>query len=60
MSDLTSNKRALSDDDRMPIGKWKDRRLGEIPDHYWRWFIQQDWSNKYPDLLEYGQIVEES
>ena len=56
---LETNRRKLSDDDPMPFGKWKGRRLGEVPDHYWRWFLQQEWSDEYPDLVEYGQIVED-
>jgi len=54
-----SNVRRLSDDDQMPFGNWKGTRLGEVPDHYWRWFVQQDWAQQYPDLLEYAQIVED-
>jgi len=54
-----SNRRALSDDDRMPFGKWKGTRLGEVPDSYWRWFLRQDWAQEYPDLVAYGQIVED-
>ncbi len=34
-------------------------RLGEVPDHYWRWFLQQEWSSKYPDLVAYAQYVED-
>ena len=49
----------LHDDDRMPFGKHSGKRLGEVPDHYWRWFLLQDWASKYPDLLEYARLVEE-
>ena len=49
----------LNDDDRMPIGKWKGTRLGEVPDHYWRWFLGQDWCDKYPDLVKYANLVDE-
>ena len=50
------NRTKLSDDDKMPFGKYKVQRLGEVPDHYWRWFAQQEWAEKYPDLLEYAEI----
>lgn len=49
----------LNDDHKMPFGKWKGTRLGEVPDHYWRWFLDQEWAEKYPDLLEYAKLVEE-
>lgn len=50
----------LNDDDLMPFGKWRNTRLGEVPDHYWLWFLKQEWSDKYPDLVAYAKIVEES
>jgi len=45
----------------MPIGKYKDAgaTLGEVPDSYWRWFLQQEWANEYPDLVDYALIVED-
>lgn len=49
----------LNDDDRMPFGKWQGQKLGDVPDNYWRWFLTQEWSSKYPDLIEYAQLVEE-
>ena len=53
-----SNRTNLNDDDVMTFGKWKGTRLGEVPDHYWRWFVRQEWASEWPDLLAYGQIVE--
>lgn len=50
---------ALHDDDKMPFGKHKGQRLGDVPDSYWRWFLQQDWAEQYPDLLEYAKLVED-
>jgi len=47
----------LTDDSRMPFGKYKGRRLGEVPDDYWRWFVAQDWCDEYPELVEYGNLV---
>jgi uncharacterized protein (DUF3820 family) len=55
-----SNVRALHDDSEMPFGKYRGQRLGEVPDHYWRWFLDQDWCGQYPDLVDYAnQIVED-
>ena len=50
----------LSDDDRMPFGKYKGQRLGEVPDSYWRWFLSQDWCDQWPSLVEYANLIEES
>lgn len=49
----------LHDDDKMPFGKWKGTRLGEVPDHYWKWFLQQEWASEWPELLAYAKLVEE-
>lgn len=59
MNTLGSNRTKLHDDDRMPFGKYKDMRLGNVPDHYWRWFLQQEWANEWPELLEYAKLVEQ-
>ena len=50
----------LHDDDLMPWGKHKGVRLGDIPDSYWRWFLEQDWRDTWPDLLEYAKLVEDA
>ena len=47
----------LNDDSKMPVGTHKGKRLGEIPDSYWLWFIRQDWCDKYPDLVEYANVL---
>jgi len=49
----------LNDDDPMPIGDWKGTRLGGVPDRYWRWFLDQDWCDEYPDLVEYANVVDD-
>lgn len=55
-----SNVHKLDDDSIMPFGKHKGQRLGEVPDHYWRWFLQQEWCDQHQDLVEYANtIVEE-
>lgn len=50
----------LHDESIMPFGKHKGKKLGEVPDSYWLWFLQQEWSSKYPELVEYAQAVEEN
>ena len=52
-------RRRLDDDTRMPFGANQGKRLGEIPDSYWRWFQMQEWADQWPDLLEYAKLVEE-
>lgn len=54
-----SNRTTLNDDDEFPFGKWGGTRLGEVPDHYWRWFLDQDWCDKWPDLVEYANLIDE-
>jgi hypothetical protein len=50
----------LTDDDRMTWSrKYMGRRLGEVPDHFWLWFLEQDWCDKYPDYVEYAKCVED-
>lgn len=56
-----SNRTTLHDDDRMPFGKHKGQRLGQIPVSYLHWFLRQDWCDEWSDLVEYANlIVEES
>lgn len=50
----------LHDDSLMPFGKHKGQRLGLIPDSYWRWFLEQDWCDKWPDLVEYANLCVEN
>ena len=54
-----NNRTQLHDDDKMPFGKWKGERLGRVPDHYWRWFLDQDWCDEWPALVEYANLVQE-
>jgi uncharacterized protein (DUF3820 family) len=48
---------AMHDDCLMPFGKYKNRRLGDVPDHYWRWFLNQDWCDEWPELVEYANLT---
>ena len=44
----------ISEQTRMPFGKWQGERLVDIPDSYWDWLIQQPgikW--KSPGLYEW-------
>lgn len=44
----------------MTMGKFRTERLGDVPDWYWRWFLDQPWCDKWPELVEYANnIVEE-
>lgn len=52
-----SNVSKLDDDARMPFGKHKGKRLGEVPDGYWIWFLGQDWCDDHPDLVDYANHV---
>ena len=48
---------AWHDDTIMPFGKYKGERLGNVPDHYLRWFAGQDWCDEWPDLVEYCNVA---
>jgi len=52
-----NNVTELHDDSPMPFGKYRGQRLGEVPDHYWRWFLRQDWCDEWPKLVEYANHV---
>lgn len=46
------------DTDRMPFGLHKGKYLYDISDAYWRWFLKQDWSKRWPKLVEYAKVAE--
>lgn len=54
-----SNRTERSDDDKMPFGKHKGERLGDVPDSYWRWFLGQQFCDNYPDLVQYANLVDD-
>ena len=54
-----NNKTTLDDDSPMPFGKYRGWRLGDVPDHYLRWFLGQAWCEDYPDLVEYANHLED-
>ena len=53
-----SNRTVYNDDDRMPFGRYHGERLGDVPDSYWRWFLEQGWCGDYPDLVEYANLID--
>ena len=46
----------LTDDNMMPFGKYIGEHLGTVPDSYWKWFLDQDWCDEWPDLVEYANL----
>ena len=38
-------------------GKHGGKRLGDIPDWWWKWFLDQDWCDRWPDLVEYANVI---
>lgn len=49
----------LHDDSIMPFGTYEGKRLGDVPADYWRWFLAQDWSDRWGDLVEYARLAED-
>jgi hypothetical protein len=47
----------LNDNCLMEFGKHKGKKLAEIPDHYFKWFLKQDWCDQWPELVEYANVV---
>ncbi len=44
----------LTDDSKMPFGKWTGERLGDVPDEYFEWLSAQDgFKFKHPALWNY-------
>jgi hypothetical protein len=56
----SSNRTKLHDDSLMPFGVHKNKRLGDVPDSYFKWFLQQSWAKDWPDLYAYAKLVEDS
>ena len=43
------------DEEPFPFGKYEGERYGDVPDSYFKWLSQQDWIEKWPDVLVYIQ-----
>lgn len=41
----------------MPFGKFKGKKLGDVPDQYLIWFLKQTWCDDYPELVEYANTI---
>lgn len=45
--------RQLTDESPFPFGKWKGVKMMNVPSPYFDWLIGQDWSNRWPAVLDY-------
>ena len=43
----------MNDDDPMPFGKHKGRKMSEVPARYLDWLRDQDWLAQWPDVRSY-------
>lgn len=41
---------AIDDNEIIPFGKFKGKRLTEVPEKYIHWLFQKDWLPKFPSL----------
>lgn len=48
---------AIGGDMPFPFGKWRGVPFNKVPDGYFHWFIQQDWANNWPIVLNYARRV---
>lgn len=46
------------DKSKMTFGIHKGKNLGEIPDSYWVWFVEQPWAQQHPDLVAYARCCD--
>lgn len=47
----------LHDSSVMQWGRFAGEKLGKIPDWYWKWFLDQYWCDRHPDLVKYANLV---
>lgn len=57
--DQSSRSRRFHDDSIMYFGKHKGEKLGEIPDSYFRWLLNQEWFSEHGLLKEYAETIED-
>ena len=43
----------MKDKDPMPFGKYKGRRMEDVPAAYLDWLIDQAWIDSWPDVVRY-------
>lgn len=48
---VTTNK--LDINDAFPFGKYKGQPMWAVDYNYFKWLMEQDWLDKYPNVLEY-------
>ncbi|HWD19106.1 MAG TPA: DUF3820 family protein [Verrucomicrobiae bacterium] len=46
--------RELTDNDPFPFGVHKGKPMWEVPTKYLRWFLEQDWSVKWPFVRKFA------
>ena len=44
----------MTDDETMTFGKHEGKRMGDVPDVYIQWFVEQRWRDTYPAMLDYA------
>lgn len=53
---LDGLKTSLTDNDVMKWGTHVDKKLGDVPFRYWRWFVEVEWAREHPELLAYAEL----
>lgn len=43
----------MNDSSPMPFGKYKDKKMANVPAEYLLWLFYQPWAGSWPDVLEY-------
>jgi len=46
----------LTDDDKMPMGKFSGKKMRDIPSKYLSWVLEQDWKYFNPPLWGYLRV----
>lgn len=50
-----SSGKKLTDADRFPFGRYRGKKVEEVPVTYLDWISRQDWIKDWPDVLAYIQ-----
>ena len=43
----------LTDRSQMPFGKYRGRNMANVPSHYLLWIYEQEWIEKWPNVMQY-------